>query len=320
VQSEPEAAPTQIRLGQSPVMIPPMGVGAWAWGDRFFWSYGGEYAEPDVRAAFRASVEAGLTFIDTAEGYGFGVSERLVGKFAAEVDGPLQIATKFFPYPWRLFASQLERALASSLARLGRQQVDLYQIHWPIPPRSVRTWVRGLARVAAQGLVRAVGVSNYDIGQMRAATEELAAAQVPLASNQLSYSLLDRGVERSGLKSACDDQGTTLIAYSPLAQGLLTGKYSVDKPPPGRRGRRVSEETLRRLPRLLDVMREVGEANGGRTLPQVALNWVMAKGAVPIPGAKNRLQATENAGALGWSLDANEVQALDEAASSIRSG
>jgi len=314
----PKTQPEHIPLGQSGVSIPPMGVGAWAWGDRFFWNYGQDYDQEDVRAAFQASIKRGLTFIDTAEAYGFGRSERLVGEFSRTTDRPLQIATKFFPYPWRLFASQLARAARGSLERLGRDHIDLYQIHWPLPLRSVRTWVGQMATAHQAGLIRAIGVSNYDVDQMLTAVEVLAEADLPLASNQVRYSLLDRDIERSGLKQACADEGVTVIAYSPLAQGLLTGKYSIDHPMPGARGRRVDDRMMRQLPRLLDRMRSIGEGHGGKTLPQVALNWVIAKGAVPIPGAKNAEQAIENAGALGWSLSPAEVDELDQLSQSVR--
>lgn len=316
--SHSDDQPQRVALGQSGLEIPPMGVGAWAWGDRLFWNYGDEYGQEDVRQAFDASLDHGLTFIDTAEAYGFGRSERLVGEFARSVKQPLQIATKFFPYPWRLFAGQLERAARGSLRRLGIERIDLYQIHWPLPPRDVRTWVRQMAKAHEDGLVAAIGVSNYNVKQVLASIEELAAADLPLASNQVRYSLLDRGIERSGLKQACKDHGVTLIAYSPLAQGLLTGKYSLGHPMPGARGRRVGEAMMRKLPELLDEMRAIGERHGGKTLPQVALNWVIAKGAVPIPGAKNAQQASENAGALGWSLTSDEVLALDELSQSVQ--
>lgn len=313
----PPTRPEKVTLGRSGVSIPPMGVGAWAWGDRFFWNYGQDYDQDDVRAAFQASIERGLTFIDTAEAYGFGRSEQLVGKFSRTTDRPLQIATKFFPYPWRLFAGQLPRAARGSLGRLGRDQIELYQIHWPLPLRSVQTWVSQMAKIQQAGLIRAIGVSNYNVDQMQTAIRVLADADLPLASNQVRYSLLDRQIERSGLQQACADHDVTVIAYSPLAQGLLTGKYSAENPMPGARGRRVDERTMRQLPGLLDRMRSIGEHHGGKTLPQVALNWVMAKGAVPIPGAKTAAQAIENAGALGWSLDSDEVEALDELSQSV---
>ena len=124
-QEQPEG----VTLGPTDVHISPMGVGAWAWGDRFYWGYGREYTKEDVRAAFKASVAAGINFFDTAEVYGFGQSERLLGEVGA--DQGVVVASKFMPLPWRLRRGSLLRALRGSLRRLGMDRVGLYQIHWP---------------------------------------------------------------------------------------------------------------------------------------------------------------------------------------------
>ena len=131
----------------------------------------------------------------------------------------------------------------------------------------------------------------------------------------MEYSLLQRGPERSGLLAACRDLGVTLIAYSPLGQGLLTGKYTAEHPPPGARRRRARR--LDRIEPLIGLLRQIGEAHGGKTPAQVALNWAICKGTVPIPGAKNARQAGDNAGALGWRLADDEVAALDAASEAL---
>lgn len=289
-----------------------MGIGNWAWGDFMFWSNRGQYSEADARAAFDAAVAAGIELVDTAEMYGFGRSERLLGQFMRESGHRVKVATKFMPYPWRLSKGSLLRALRGSLRRLGVEQVDLYQIHWPNPPLPIETWVEGLADAVEAGLAREVGVSNFNVAQMRRAHEVLARRGLRLASNQVEYSLLHRAPERNGLLAACRELGVRLIAYSPLAQGLLTGKYTPDSPPPGLR-RWTLGGKLSSLGPLLALMREIGQAHGGASPAQVALNWTMAKGALPIPGARNARQAEENAGALGWQLTADEVAALDAA-------
>ena len=306
----------RIRLGRTDIEVAPVGAGTWQWGDRFYWGYGREYGEEDVADAFRASVEAGVNFFDSAEMYGRGQSERLLAGFMKSSRTPVVIGTKFMPSPWRLRARDLLGALRGSLKRLALEKVDLYQVHWPLQPRSVETWARALADAVDAGMARAVGVSNYNVDQMRRAHEVLERRGVPLASNQVAFSLLDRRRERSGLLAACRDLGVTLIAYSPLAQGLLTGKYSPERRPP--LVRRLW--TLRGRPRtrpenieaLLGLMQEVGEDHGGKTQAQVALNWLVCKGALPIPGAKNAGQARSNAGALGWRLAREEVALLDE--------
>jgi aryl-alcohol dehydrogenase-like predicted oxidoreductase len=133
---------------------------------------------------------------------------------------------------------------------------------------------------------------------------------VKLASNQVKFNLLDRAPERSGLLQACQELNVTLIAYSPLAQGLLTGKYTPQNPPKGARGVR-SAKFLESIQPLIRLEREIGQAHGGKTPAQVALNWLLCKGTVPIPGAKNPRQLADNAGALGWRMTEDEVAALD---------
>jgi len=311
-------AATSTPLGFGELHISPLGVGTWAWGDRLYWGFGRGYTETDLQAAFEASLAGGINFFDTAEIYGRGRSERFLGQFLRHADRPVMIATKFFPYPWRWRRESLLRALRGSLERLGLDRVDLYQIHWPNPPVPIETWMHGLADAVAAGLARAVGVSNYNPEQTHRAHAALAERGVPLASNQVQYSLLHRRPERNGLLATCRQLGVTLIAYSPLAMGLLTGKYTPENPPPGVRGRRFNRKLLSRIQPLLALLREIGEAHGGKSPAQVALNWVICKGAVPIPGAKNARQAQENIGALGWQLTDEEMAALDAASQEVQ--
>ncbi len=290
-----------------------IGIGTWAWGDRRFWGYGRGYGDADLRGAFDAAWRAGVRLFDTAEIYGLGRSETLLGQFMTETEVHVAVATKFFPYPWRVAGSQLRSALGRSLGRLGLAMVDLYQIHWPFPPRPAASWMEPLARAVSDGLVRQVGVSNFNVRQMRAAVERLATARASLASNQVEYSLLNRDVEFDGVLDACREMNVKLIAYSPLAMGLLTGKYTPEAPPPGIRGFRYRRALLARLGPLIRLLDDIGRSHGGRSRSQVALNWLICKGTLPIPGAKNAVQASENAGAAGWRLAPSEVAVLDEA-------
>lgn len=293
-----------------------MGLGAWQWGDRMIWQYGHGYGDAEVQQAFLASLNEGIRFIDTAEIYGNGRSERLLGQFLKETDQPVLIATKFLPFPWRFGKSAIVRALKGSLARLGVESVDLYQIHSPTPLMSIDTMMEGLAECVKSGLTRTVGVSNFSQTQMVAAYSSLARHNIPLASNQVHYSLLNRTVEKNGTLSRCKELGIRLIAYSPIEMGLLAGKYSVESPPPGARGRNYSS-LLPKLGPLLKLMTEIGQDHGGKSNVQVALNWVICKGALPIPGAKNAVQAQENASALGWRLTDGEFARLDEASARV---
>lgn len=293
-----------------------MGLGAWQWGDRVFWGYGKTHTDIEIRAAFDAALGLGVRFVDTAEIYGSGYSERLLGKFLKETGRPVLTATKFFPWPWRFTSGFIPRALRASLARLGLEAVDLYQIHWPSPVLSVETMMDGLAECVMTGGARTVGVSNFDEQRMVRAYTTLARHGIPLAANQVHYSLLRREVEKNGTLARCKELGIRLIAYSPLEMGLLTGKYSPTMPPAGIR-RVQYAELIKKIPPLIKLMQDIGLTHGDKTVAQVALNWVICKGALPIPGAKNAAQAEQNAGGAGWRLTDDEVAHLDEAADKV---
>jgi len=293
-----------------------MGLGAWSWGDRSLWNYGRGYTDADIEAAFHTSLSADVNLVDTAEVYGSGRSEHLLGQFLKTTQTPVLVATKFMPYPWRLNRTALLNALHRSLERLGLERVDLYQIHWPFPPYPVETWVEEIAKVAKAGLTRAVGVSNYDKNQMQRAYTVLMGTDIPLASNQVEYHLLNRVVEKNGLLDRCKELGVRLIAYSPLAKGFLTAKYNPGNPPPGVRGNGAVPKLIRIQP-LIELMSEIGSGHAGKSPAQVALNWIISKGALPIPGAKNEKQAAQNVGALGWRLTPEEIKALDETSDKV---
>ncbi|HNN14614.1 MAG TPA: aldo/keto reductase [Anaerolineales bacterium] len=293
-----------------------MGLGAWQWGDRVIWSYGQGYTDKEIREAFDVSLNLGVRFIDTAEIYGSGRSERLLGQFLKETDQPALVATKFFPWPWRFMKGAVLHNLKGSLERLGLEAVDLYQIHWPSPVMSTELLMEGLVECVKQGLARTVGVSNFGHKRMLRAYSALAQNGVPLASNQVHYSLLSREVEKNGTLARCKELGIRMIAYSPLEQGLLTGKYSTETPPPGVRANRYAE-FIKKLPPILSVMKEIGQSHS-KTVSQVALNWVICKGALPIPGAKNVKQAEENAGGAGWRMSDEEVEQLDKVTDDFR--
>jgi len=303
-----------ISLGRTDLRVTPLGLGIWQWGDTLMWEYGKGYGEADLKQVYEATLAARINFIDTAEMYGRGRSERVVGQFIAETQTRDQVvlATKFAPLPWRLTPGRLLHALRESLNRLGLPQVDLYQIHFPYSPVSVETWMEALADAVEAGLTRAVGVSNFSPSQTVRAHAALARRGLPLASNQVEYSLLARAPETGGLVKVCRDLGVTIIAYSPIAKGALTGKYTPGNVPSGMRRRKYTRNYLGRIRPLIDVLKELGQAHGGKTPAQISLNWLICKGAVPIPGAKNLRQAQENFGALGWRLTGEEVARLDE--------
>ena len=304
-----QAISQTLTIGHSPLQVAPLGVGTWQWGDSRFWGYGRDYTRDEIVGAYRASRDSGLNFFDTAEIYGRGVSERNLGELVRADPQPVIVGTKYAPLPGRWTARTVKSACEASLRRLGLPRVDLYQIHWPYTTISIDALMNALADLAEAGKVRAVGVSNFSAAQMERAHRALDRRGVPLASNQVHYSLLHRNPEHNGVLTACRDLGVTLIAYSPLEQGILTGKFHQDTPV--KRARRGSNQAKLRAARpVIAALREIGQAHGDKTPGQVALNWLMCHGVLPIPGAKNAAQASSNTGALGWQLTEAEFERL----------
>jgi aryl-alcohol dehydrogenase-like predicted oxidoreductase len=309
-----QQTPPTIAIGRTDLRVVPLGVGTWQWGDRY-WRFGGEYAQSDVEEAYHVSREAGIDFFDTAEIYGRGKSESILGALVGRDPGPVVVATKFAPLPTRWTSRQVAQALDASLKRLGMPRVDLYQIHWPYTLMRIDMLMNALADQVEAGKVRAVGVSNYSARQMGQAHAVLSRRGISLASNQVHYSLLHRAPEQSGVLTACRQLDVRLIAYSPLEQGILTGKYHHGtRPPGGTRGVRGAyrPSALRASLPLIQLLEKIGAAHGGKAPSQVALNWLMRCGALPIPGAKTAAQATANAAALGWDLTDEEFAQLDK--------
>eukprot|EP00271_Cylindrocystis_brebissonii_P011149 TRINITY_DN27962_c0_g1_i1.p1 TRINITY_DN27962_c0_g1~~TRINITY_DN27962_c0_g1_i1.p1 ORF type:complete len:427 (-),score=56.36 TRINITY_DN27962_c0_g1_i1:483-1763(-) len=320
----------KVRLGETSVEVPQIGIGAWSWGDKFYWNEGewNDRKVKDAKFSFEASMDVGLGFFDTAEVYGtkqFGGedSESLLGRFIRERerkdgDQPV-VATKYAALPWRLGRKSVVSTLKESLERLRLPSVDLYQLHWP-GVWGNEGYIDGLADCVEQGLTKAIGVSNYSEERLRKAHKQLAARGVPLASNQVHYNLLYRLPEENGVKKTCEELGVALIAYSPLAQGMLSGKYTAANPPKGPRASSYSPEFLTKSAPLLRRMKELG-SQYEKTPIQIALNWLISGQGngtvVPIPGAKTKEQAQEFAGALGWSLTPEEVAELRSLASVV---
>jgi aryl-alcohol dehydrogenase-like predicted oxidoreductase len=298
-----------------PVSFPPLGIGTWSWGDRLFWGYGSDYGEQEVEQAFEAAVANGATFFDTAEVYGLGESERLIGRFMQQTNQPVQIATKYFPLPWRFNSQAVADALSNSLERLQVEQVALYQVHMPFSfLMGQDTLMKALASEIKRGRILTVGVSNYSATQMQQAHDLLAQYDVPLAVNQVRYSLLTRKIEQNGILELARKLGITILAYSPLDQGLLTGKYTPDNTEIVQGARKLdpkfSTAGLSKIEPIISKLKQLGEKYH-KSPVQIALNWLMVQeNVIPIPGAKNPRQAAENAGAIGWELSKEDAQEL----------
>jgi aryl-alcohol dehydrogenase-like predicted oxidoreductase len=294
--------------GLSP--IAPLGIGCWQWGDKLVWNYGKGYQEADLKAVYTAALHGGIRLFDSAEFYGFGTSERLLGQFYRENPEKPLLVSKMFPYPWRFSRRVMVGALKQSLARLQLPQLDLYLLHHPWPPVPVQSWAESLAEAYELGLTKAVGVSNHDLAQLERVSKVLAKHKVPLATNQIEFHLLERKPERNGLLDTMLAEGIVPMAYSPLAMGWLTGKYGLDNPPPGRyRGGRYMAHKAQ-IPGLLGTLKELAEAHSA-TPAQIALRWCIQKGTLPIPGAKNARQAQANAAALKLVLSPQDMARLD---------
>jgi aryl-alcohol dehydrogenase-like predicted oxidoreductase len=295
-----------------------IGLGTWQFGSRE-WGYGRAYADQEAHAIVRRAVELGVTLFDTAEIYGFGRSERILG--AALGDSLSQdresafLATKIFPlFP---VAPVVEQRAVASANRLGVRRLDLYQVHQPNPLVRDGTIMRGMRALQRIGLVGEVGVSNYSLDRWRAAEQALGTR---VLSNQVRYNLVDRSPERDLLPFAAST-GHVVIAYSPLAQGLLSGRYHRDSRPANRL-RAASPlflpENLDRAAGLIAALREVADAHSA-TAAQIALAWVIRRpGVVAIPGASSVGQLESNVAAAGLDLAEDEYQALCAAADRFR--
>ncbi|XP_034925429.1 pyridoxal reductase, chloroplastic isoform X2 [Populus alba] len=312
----------KVKMG--PLTVSPMGFGTWAWGNQLLWGYQ-ESMDTDLQQTFNLAVENGINLFDTADSYGTGrlngQSEKLLGKFIQEFPGQqmrndIVIATKFAAYPWRLTPGLFVKACKASLERLQVEQIGIGQLHWSTanyaPPQELALW-DGLVAMYEQGLVRAVGVSNYGPKQLIKIHDYLKARGVPLCSAQVQFSLLSMGEDQMEIKKVCDSLGIRLIAYSPLGLGMLTGKYTKSRLPLGPRAF-LFRQILPGLEPLLNSLGEIAQRRG-KTLSQVAINWCICKGAIPIPGIKTVKQAEENLGALGWRLSSDELLQLEYAAS-----
>jgi len=310
------------RLGKTDIELSPIGLGTWQF------SQGGGLAgkfwasiDQDMTAAVvKAALEGGISWFDTAEAYGRGNSERSLAAALAVLGvkpGSVSVATKWWPLART--AASIGRTLGERLGALAPYPIDLHQVHQPISLSTVRAQMNAMADLVAEGKVRAVGVSNFSARAMEEAHAALAARGIPLASNQVRVSLLDRAVEANGVLDAARRLGVTLIAYSPLAQGILSGRFHGGGGTTGglpwmRRmmsglGPRAVERTA-----LLVAELEAIAAAHGASPSQVALAWLIqfyGETLVAIPGASRPAQASQAASAMDLALGRVEVERLD---------
>jgi aryl-alcohol dehydrogenase-like predicted oxidoreductase len=286
-----------------------IGLGTWQFGSRE-WGYGDAYAESTARAIVRRARELGVTLFDTAEIYGLGRSERILGEALGEDRSEVALASKIFPLA--PFPPVVRQRWEGSARRLGVQRIPLYQVHQPNPVVRDQVTMVGMRRLLDEGRIGAAGVSNYSLTRWRAADQALGR---PVLTNQVQFSLATTE-PLTDLVPFAERESRLVIAYSPLAQGLLGGKYGLDHRPGGVRAMNplFGTENLKRAGSLLDLLREIATAHDAQPA-QVALAWLVAlPRVVVIPGASGVEQVEFNAAAAEIDLTPDEQAALTAAA------
>ena len=311
------------RLGKTDVDVSALGLGCWQFSENK--GLGGAFwpALPRdlVDAIVRRTLEGGINWFDTAEAYGNGASEEVLAAAltaAGKKPGEVVVATKWMPT--LRTAAHLLDSIGERKRRLAPFPIDLYQVHHPSSFSTTEAEMEAMAALVNQGDVRTVGVSNFGAARMRRAHAALQAKGLVLASNQVKYSLLHRRIERNGVLAAAKELGITVIAYSPLEQGLLSGKFHDDPNllksvfGPRRFLPGFSRRGLEKSRPVVAAVQEIAKAHGA-TPSQVALAWLVqfhGDTVVAIPGATKLKHADENVGALGLTLSPAELTRLDE--------
>ena len=310
------------RLGQTDIEISPISLGCWQFseGKGLTGSFWEALPTHVVNEIVQASLSSGINWFDTAEAYGGGRSEAALScalEAAGKSNGDVVVATKWAP----LFctAGNILKTYPERLKHLGGFSIDLHQVHMPHSLSSVKAQMDVMADLVEAGKIKAVGVSNFSATKMRAAHSALESRGIPLASNQMKYNLLDRSIEKNGVIEAARELGITIIAYSPLAQGILTGRFHEDpasvksRPGPRKWTPAFRRSGLKRSRPIVDALREIAGVHEA-TLSQVVLSWLVhfhGETVVAIPGASRVAQAEENTGAMTLTLEAEGMARLD---------
>ena len=276
-------------LGKSGLEVSAVGVGTNAW----------RHGTSRI-GAYRALLDGGVDFFDTAEVYFWGESERALAA-CRQADGrPVKVASKFMPFVGRTPPRALLTALDATLVRLGLATIDLYYVHFPFPFVSPERFADGLAEAVKSGKAKAVGVSNFGATGMRRVAERLAKSNIALAANEVHYSLLHRQPERNGVLDACRELDVALVAYFPLGRGRLASGST--------------DGANAKLVELQRTLAEVGQAHQA-SAAQAALAWMLRRDphVVPIPGTSRAEHAKEIVAATTWSLTDDEFAAIDRA-------
>ena len=296
-----------------------------------------------MNAGFYDTAERYGSNLKTAIGMGWGETESLLSKLLTDTQSNGIVATKFTPSPWRTTVQSVVDACEQSRQRLGVEQIDLYQLHMPDIVQPLRAFGQekvkdkvywdGMAECYHRGMIKNVGVCNYGPTLLMQCQDHLSKRGVPLVSNQIAYSLLGRHNGAQETVDTCNEMGVQVLAFFPFAMGLLTGKYSSDSKLvlteddmlslTQSKKTRLEERDLQRyagrMGSLLEVMETIAKRRN-KTVAQVALNYIICKGAIPIPGARTNAQLTDNLGALGWRLSKSEIGQLEAATDALGFG
>lgn len=316
------------RLGKTEIEITAIGLGCWQFsnsGSGLF-NFWGPLAQETIDQIIAVSMQEGINWFDTAESYGKGNSENALSiglKTQGVRPGEVVIATKW--QPLLRTARSLIKTIDDRLENLNGFPIDLHQIHMPTSLSSIEAQMMAMVKLLREGKIRSVGVSNFSESQMRKAHAVLEREGFTLASNQVVYHLLNRKIESNGILEAAKELGITIIAYSPLAQGILTGKFHrqeediQNRPGPRKYFRIFQEQGLKRTAPLIDLLYEIAHAHDASPA-QVALNWLFHANpdtVVVIPGASKVHHAEENAKAARFKLSQKEIEDLDQISRSV---
>ncbi|MBW6490809.1 MAG: aldo/keto reductase [Lentimicrobium sp.] len=315
-------------IGKSDLMITPIGLGCWQFSKQKnmagkFWP---KMEDDLIGEMVRLSLEGGINWFDTAEVYGNGASERALAASLKDIGkkpGDIIVATKW--WPMFRFASNISKTIDQRLNALAPYPIDLYQVHQPWGFSNEKAEMEAMAKLVKEQKIRYVGVSNFSAAQMRSAWETLQKHGIHLVSNQVRYNLLDRKIESNGILQTAKELGITIIAYSPLAQGLATGKFHDHPELLKNIGMRKYSAQFKsaELEKSRPVVKTVQELaiKYGVTPSQIALNWLInshGETVVAIPGATKESHARENAGAMTFTLTPEDIALLDEKSNLFR--
>jgi len=313
-------------LGKTNIRVTPIGLGMmeFAGGGGMMGSVFPVIGQDEKNAIVRAALDGGINWFDTAEVYGTGVSEASLSKTlkaAGKKDDEVVVATKW----WPLFrtARNIPRTIQDRIRFLDGYTISLYMVHQPFGFSSPEAEMEAMADLVQSGKIRSVGVSNFNSERMRRAHKTLQKRGLPLAVNQVQYNLLDRSIERNGILDTAKELGITIIAYTPLASGLLTGKYHKNPELLQKKSwfwRMRLQRDVEKSRTLVTALEEIG-LKYKSTPAQVALNWVIhshGETVVTIPGATKVHQAEESAGAMKFKLSDDEMARLNELSLNLR--